>query len=192
MASLIMLPTVCLGLSELNGSWNIICILRLSLRISSFFRSNTDSPLNKKVPPVGSSSLSRTLPVVVFPHPLSPTSPSVSARATLKVTPSTAFTYLMCIRKGFSVWTGKYFLRFSTVIRLPFLVSCGAVSCLDVLSLILYIEPAGDLVSTVYVLQFGLRFPASVHDLGASWPEPAAPRDRKSTRLNSSHSQISY
>src|SRR3990167_2131760 len=141
MASLIMLPTVCLGLSELNGSWKIICILRLSLRISSFFRSNTDSPLNEKVPPVGSSSLSRTLPVVVFPHPLSPTSPSVSARATLKVTPSTAFTYLMCLRKGFSVWTGKYFLRFSPVIGLPFLASCSPLPSLDVFPLILRVKP---------------------------------------------------
>src|SRR2546421_6164713 len=42
--------------------------------------------------PGGGTSCSRERPVILFPHPLSPTSPSVLPRGMLKLTPSTAVT----------------------------------------------------------------------------------------------------
>ena len=49
-------------------------------------------PRKNTPPPVGRSSDRISLAVVVFPHPLSPTRPSVSPRRRTKSTPSTAFT----------------------------------------------------------------------------------------------------
>ena len=49
-------------------------------------------PLYRTVPPVAGTSRSSVRPTVVFPHPLSPTNPSVRPAGTSKLTPSTAFT----------------------------------------------------------------------------------------------------
>src|SRR5215467_11348562 len=62
----------------------------LSSRPSMVHRS---LPSNRTVPAVGRYSCSKHRPVVVFPHPLSPTSPSVSPRRTTKLTSSTALMY---------------------------------------------------------------------------------------------------
>src|SRR2546426_5464002 len=55
-------------------------------------------------------------PAVVFPQPLSPTSPSVSADATAKEMSSTARTW-PTTREKTPFFTGKYFLRFRTSIK---------------------------------------------------------------------------
>ena len=49
-------------------------------------------------------------PVVVLPHPLSPTKPTVSPRRMEKLTPSTAFTHPTFFLKKAPSWMGKYFL----------------------------------------------------------------------------------
>ncbi len=86
-----------LGLSEDSGSWKIICILNLILRSSSLFNANRSTPSNNTFPPVGFINLKINLLTVVFPHPLSPTSPSVSPFFIINDTPSTALTYRLCI-----------------------------------------------------------------------------------------------
>src|ERR1022692_2809558 len=58
-------------------------------------------------PLVGSSSRVSSLPVVVFPQPDSPTSPSVSPELTEKLTPSTAWTAPTLCRKMMPRVTGK-------------------------------------------------------------------------------------
>ena len=71
------------GLSEVNGSWKIICISRRSAR-SSDGRSRpisiTEPPVTrmKISPAVGSMARRMHRAAVVFPQPLSPTRPSVS------------------------------------------------------------------------------------------------------------------
>ena len=52
--------------------------------------------------------------IVDFPQPDSPTTPSVSPRLTVKVTPSTAFTDATSFWKMIPRVTGKYFSRSST------------------------------------------------------------------------------
>ena len=51
-------------------------------------------------PPVASISLTSILPVVVFPHPDSPTNPRLSPRSMLKLTPSTAWTKSVAARNS--------------------------------------------------------------------------------------------
>ncbi len=53
----------------------------------------TSTPRSTTLPSVGSMSLSTSLPVVVFPHPLSPARHSTSPLMISKLMPSTAFTY---------------------------------------------------------------------------------------------------
>ena len=85
------------GLSEVNGSWKIICISRRSAR-SSARRSvpisiTEPSAVRMKTwPAVGSIARRMQRAVVVFPQPLSPTRPRVSPSSMWKSTPSTART----------------------------------------------------------------------------------------------------
>ena len=55
--------------------------------------------------------------IVDLPQPDSPTTPSVSPRRTLKLTPSTAFTAPICFWKMIPRVTGKCFSRSSTTSR---------------------------------------------------------------------------
>src|SRR5262245_7497049 len=64
-------------------------------------------------PAVGSSAPRTSLEVVVFPHPDSPTRPSVSPPLILKLMPSTALTQ-PCGRPSKELPTGKCFLRSRT------------------------------------------------------------------------------
>jgi len=71
------------GLSEVNGSWKIICMSRRSARSSDGRNppiSTTEPPASrmKISPSVGSMARRIQRAVVVFPQPLSPTRPSVS------------------------------------------------------------------------------------------------------------------
>src|SRR5450759_3838108 len=66
--------------------------------------------LNKISPPVGLRSRTMQFPVVLLPHPLSPTRPTVSMSLTSKSIPSTAFTLpTVCLMNPFSI--GKYFFN---------------------------------------------------------------------------------
>src|SRR5262245_7199625 len=67
-----------------------------------------------------------SLPSVLFPHPLSPTSPIVSPRRTLSDTPSTARRSCV-VRPKKPCFTGKYFASFS-VPRSVRALSFGAAS----------------------------------------------------------------
>ena len=80
------------GLNELPGSWNTSCIRRRAAR--SCFSSSSEISIssNRTVPLVGSTSRISSRPVVDLPQPLSPTSASVSPRAMVNDTPSTART----------------------------------------------------------------------------------------------------
>src|SRR5262245_62356873 len=64
-------------------------------------------------PAVVSSAARMSLEVVVFPHPDSPTRPSVSPPLIVKLTPSTALTQ-PCGRPSKELPTGKCFLRSRT------------------------------------------------------------------------------
>ena len=69
-------------------------------------------------PSVGSISLKMSLPVVVFPLPLSPANPKTSPRLISKLIPSTARTYSFLRKRMLSqklFVTGKYFFKFSTL-----------------------------------------------------------------------------
>src|SRR5262249_28313686 len=57
-------------------------------------------------------------PVVVLPHPDSPTKPNVSPRLIVKLTSSTALTYALT-RESTPLRIGKYFFRFRTSRRGP-------------------------------------------------------------------------
>ena len=86
--------SVILGLRDENGSWKIICISRrspLSCERGSVATLTTSPSSERKLisPSVGSTTLRMHREVVVFPHPLSPTSPRVSPSLMLKVTSST-------------------------------------------------------------------------------------------------------
>ena len=70
-------------------------------------------PLKITVPALGLSSRTRHFPTVDFPHPDSPTSPSVSPFPIAKVTPSTAFTSPV-FWKNTPPRTGKYIFKSST------------------------------------------------------------------------------
>ncbi len=85
------------GFIDSYGSWKIIwTCLRNSLR-SSWDSTSMTSIISFKSalwtsawPPVASSSLTRIRPVVVLPHPDSPTSPRLSPDLISKLMPSTA------------------------------------------------------------------------------------------------------
>src|SRR5262245_16264649 len=93
----------------------MICISRRYGRISPHDRLLMLRPSNSSVPSEGSSSLTTTRPVVDFPQPDSPTSPSVSPDATWKETPSTAFTAPILRWNRMPRVIGKCFLRLVTL-----------------------------------------------------------------------------
>ena len=93
------------GLSEENGSWKIICICRRSGRsaLRSSVATSMSCPLaawNRISPPVGAIARRMQREVVVLPQPDSPTSDSVSPRAMVKLTSSTARTAPASRRTG--------------------------------------------------------------------------------------------
>ena len=93
-------PTVIRGSSDAYGSWKTIWILPRIARSARRFCSNTSTPSRRTDPDVGSTSRSTRRPVVVLPQPDSPTMPSVSPFATLKLTPETAFTVAVDRRRN--------------------------------------------------------------------------------------------
>ena len=103
-------PTVIRGLSDAYGSWKIICMSRRCRRMFSLLNSNRSAPAKRTCPAVASISRSMSLPSVVLPQPLSPTTPKVSPRPIVRSTPSTALTWA-CTRPQNPSRTGKYFLR---------------------------------------------------------------------------------
>ena len=80
------------GLREEYGSWKTICIWRRVVRSASPDRCVISFPSNRTDPESGSSSRIAIRARVVFPHPDSPTSPSVFPGGTVRETPSTART----------------------------------------------------------------------------------------------------
>ena len=70
----------------------MICIRRRSRRSAVRSSAKTSTPSNVASPPVGSCSRRMVRPTEDLPHPLSPTSASVSPRPTSNETPSTART----------------------------------------------------------------------------------------------------
>src|SRR5438876_5854436 len=70
----------------------MICIRFRSGLSSRSFRCVMSVPSKRIVPVVGSTSRRTVRPTVVFPHPLSPTSPKISPRRSENETPSTAWT----------------------------------------------------------------------------------------------------
>src|SRR3990172_6554662 len=86
------------------------CIFRrivLSSRPRSF---ETSTPSNSTAPEVGSIRRSIVRPAVVFPHPDSPTKPSVSPSWMVKLMSSTALTQAL-VRWSSPERTGKYFTK---------------------------------------------------------------------------------
>ena len=80
------------GFNDANGSWNTICIRRRNRRSAAPVSAVMSSPSNRTDPAVGSISLKTSRAVVLLPHPLSPTSASVSPRPSVNEMPSTART----------------------------------------------------------------------------------------------------
>src|SRR3989442_2000998 len=85
--------TVNRGFRDSYGSWKIIWTFRRNSFSSGPFRVAMSVPRNSMWPDVGVSSRTRSRPVVVFPQPLSPTTPRISPCRMSKLTPSTAWTY---------------------------------------------------------------------------------------------------
>jgi hypothetical protein len=83
-------PTVIRGLSDAYGSWKMICISLRSARSDRLSSVVTFRPWNVTSPDVGSISRRIVRPVVDFPQPDSPTSPSVSPAMMSNETSSTA------------------------------------------------------------------------------------------------------
>src|SRR5499425_824582 len=104
-------PTRMRGLSDAYGSWNTACTERRyarSLPPSSAWRS---CPSKRMTPPVGRSSISTILAVVVLPQPDSPTTPRVLPGSIEKEMSSTARTTATS-RESRPRFTGKCFTRF--------------------------------------------------------------------------------
>lgn len=87
-----MLATVIRGLSDAKGSWKMICMSRQAARNAALSMAVTSRSSNQTWPLVGSIKRRMHRPVVDFPHPDSPTTPSVSPACNSKLTPSTACT----------------------------------------------------------------------------------------------------
>src|SRR3989454_987789 len=108
--------TVNRGFRDSYGSWKIIWTFRRNSFSSGPFRVAMSVPRNSMWPDVGVSSRTRSRPVVVFPHPLSPTTPRISPSRMSKLTPSTAWTY--CSGENREprnpALIGNSFTRFST------------------------------------------------------------------------------
>src|SRR5712691_1171874 len=109
-----MLPTVMRGLSEEKGSWKTIWTCRRYAFSCSKERPPMRCPSNRISPAVGASSFMIIRPVVVFPQPDSPTSPTVSPLPMSKLMSSTARTAAAGPRARKPRRTGKCLTRFLT------------------------------------------------------------------------------
>src|SRR5262245_8906776 len=96
----------------------MICMSRRRCRSSSLLSFSRSTPSNRISPESGSIRRRTARAAVVFPHPDSPTTPSVSPRPTVKLTSSTAFTVAAGAEKT-PGRTGKYFFRFRTSSSVP-------------------------------------------------------------------------
>ena len=85
-------PTRILGSSEECGSWNMSCRSRRLRRSSPPCSLDMSTPPSVTVPELGRSSATIILPIVVLPHPDSPTRPNVVPAGTEKETSDTAWT----------------------------------------------------------------------------------------------------
>src|SRR5437016_11101118 len=81
-------PTRILGSSEECGSWNMSCRSRRLRRSSPPCSLDTSTPPRVTAPELGRSSATIILPIVVLPHPDSPTRPKVVPVGTEKDTRS--------------------------------------------------------------------------------------------------------
>src|SRR5699024_5320942 len=145
--------TVLRGFNDAYGSWKIICISFLILRISSLDLAITSWPSSPTLPPVGSSRRRMPRPVVDLPQPDSPTTAIVSPLSIEKVMPSTALTWLT-VRPRKPPLIGKCCARFSTFnngcllgIYLYLLISVPLIS----------INPASDFVAVSLIFKFRQR-----------------------------------
>src|SRR5450759_2326801 len=111
-----MSPTVCRGSRDPNGSWKIIAMSRRIRRIAAGPMRSMSCPLNRTSPEVGSISRRIERPSVDFPHPDSPTSPSVSPCRIVRSTPSTARTW-PTVRASTPERTGNHVVRRRTSTR---------------------------------------------------------------------------
>ena len=102
-------PMESLGFSDVNGSWKIICMLVCIFFICFLSYFKMSSPSYSTSPSVASTSRIIVLPSVDFPHPDSPTMPSVCPSFMVRFTSSTA------CRRPRGVW--KYFFRFLVSIK---------------------------------------------------------------------------
>ena len=134
--------TVIRGLSDEYGSWKMICMSRRRAFISrrdaltTLTASAFTAPScairrlrNTICPAVGSTRRRIARPAVVFPHPLSPTSPSVSRSWMRRSIPSTALTSPRRRRRPFCR-TGKCFVSPVTSSRASSVVVSGITSTL--------------------------------------------------------------
>src|SRR6476660_8537028 len=96
----------------------MICISRRAARNPDTPSLQTSLPSNTISPEVGSMSLRIDRPVVVFPHPDSPTRLNVSPRA---MSNDTSFTARTCpeVRANIPLLMGKLFVRFLTEMSGP-------------------------------------------------------------------------
>ena len=109
-----MLPMLWRGSREPKGSWKTIVHPPAERADLSLGQSRDVLALEDDVcRAVGSYRRTMQRPTVVLPHPLSPTSPSVSPLRMAKLTPSTALTSAT-LRRNSPAVTGKYILRSRT------------------------------------------------------------------------------
>src|SRR5262245_46390203 len=108
--SAMMAPTRMRGLSALKASWNTTCTARRYAIRSAPCRLAMSRPSKRIIPAVGVSCRRISLEVVVFPHPDSPMSPSVSPAWIAKSMSSTALTTVAGPPKS-RCRTGKCFFR---------------------------------------------------------------------------------
>ena len=107
-------PTVWRGSSEEYGSWKTIWKRRRwRLQAQIARRASRSTPSRRIEPSRGSMMRTIARPTVVLPNPDSPTSPSVSPRLIVRLTPSTAWTQPV-VRRRIPLVTGNQTRRPST------------------------------------------------------------------------------
>jgi len=110
-------PIVIAGLSAAWGSWKMICMDRRIGRRSDSFMCVMSTPSNTMRPSDGSTRRRIVRPRVVFPQPLSPTTPKISPGLKENETSSTACTTggsRTRTRWTAGIFTGKYLTSPST------------------------------------------------------------------------------
>src|SRR5215469_1521847 len=160
-------PTVKRGLSELNGSWNTICMSARLLRISPAGSFVSSTSFTFTLPAVGLINCKMARPVVDLPQPLSPTSPKVSPRRTNRSTPSTALT-LATVRPKIPPLMGKWTFKPLTSTRVVPVVSGVRTSCAIPFAPLVRVETGRHLLATAHWHQFGAFLPAAALHLGTT------------------------